>query len=160
MELVRKKILISGASSGIGKATALRFAQEGWDVCLNARREELLMQIKTTLPAGNHMVCAGDYSDPAVAQRIAEQIARTWGGLDALANCAGIFSPGHAIDQPLDDWRYVLDLMLYGGVQLTRLAVPLMRDGGRIIHVTSIHGERAEAGAASYSMAKAALNPP
>jgi NAD(P)-dependent dehydrogenase (short-subunit alcohol dehydrogenase family) len=48
--------------------------------------------------------------------------------------------------------------MVFGGVQLTRLAVPLMSDGGRIIHVTSIHGERAEVGASSYSMAKAALN--
>lgn len=154
----RKRVLISGASSGIGKATAQRFAAEGWDVCLNARREELLVEIVGSLPARNHLVCAGDYSDPQVAARIGEKIGSAWGGVDVLANCAGVFSPGDAIEQPLDEWRKVLDLMLFGGVLLTRLAVPMMPNGGRIIHVTSIHGERAERGASSYSMAKAALN--
>lgn len=154
----RKRVLISGASSGIGKATAQRFAAEGWDVCLNARREEMLKEIVASLPVGNHIVCAGDYSDPAVAARIGEEIGEHWGGLDALANCAGVFAQGHTIDQPLDEWRKLLELMLFGAVQLTRLSVPFMQNGGRIIHVTSIHGDRAEMGASSYSMAKAAVN--
>jgi len=158
MESKKKRVLISGASSGIGEAAAQRFAVEGWDVCLNARREDVLMQLKESLPRGNHLVCAGDYSDPQVVERMSSQIRSAWGGLDALVNCAGVFSVGHSVEQPLDEWRKLLELMLFGGVQLTRLAVPLMESGGRIVHVTSIHGERAEAGASSYSMAKAALN--
>jgi len=154
----RKQVLVSGASSGIGKATAIRFAAEGWDVAINARRKALLAELENELPPGNHLVCAGDYSDPAAAGQIADQIRAAWGRLDALVNCAGVFFPGDAIETALDEWRKPFDIMVNGAVHLTRLAVPLMTAGGRIIHVTSIHGERAEARASSYSMAKAALN--
>jgi NAD(P)-dependent dehydrogenase (short-subunit alcohol dehydrogenase family) len=154
----RKKALISGASSGIGRATAIRFAREGWDVCLNARREKKLAAVKQSLPAGDHLVCPGDYGDASVAGAIRDAIQANWGRLDALINCAGVFLAGDAIDTPLDEWRKPFDLMVNGALHLTRVAVPLMREGGRIIHVTSIHGGRAEAGASSYSMAKAALN--
>lgn len=153
-----KKVLVSGASSGIGRATAIRFAQEGWDVCLNARRAGLLDELKTQLLPGNHLVSAGDYSDMRVAEQIAEQIGNEWGTLDVLVNCAGIAIPGRALETPMEEWRLSFDIMFNGGVNLTRAAVPLMPDGGRVIHITSIHGERAEALASSYSMAKAALN--
>ena len=56
----RRKALISGASSGIGKATVYRFAAEGCDVCLTARREHPLREIREDLPEGNHLVCSGD----------------------------------------------------------------------------------------------------
>ena len=154
----RKKALISGASSGIGRATAIRFAREGWDVCLNARREKKLVEVIKSLPAGDHLVCPGDYSDASVAGAIRDAIQANWGRLDVLVNCAGVFLAGHAIDTPLDEWRKPFDLMVNGALHLTRVAAPLMTEGGRIIHVTSIHGRRAEAGASSYSMAKAALN--
>ncbi len=150
--------MISGASSGIGKATAVRFAQEGCDVCLVARREKELLAVRDLLPPGEHLVCPGDYSDPDVVAQIAAQIQRAWGRLDALINCAGVFIPGDAVETPLDAWRRPLDIMVNGAVHLTRLAVPLMSHGGRIVHITSIHGERAEARASAYAMAKAALN--
>ena len=53
----RKKVLVSGASSGIGEATVYRFANEGFDVCLNARRKQKLQEIAEQLPAGDHLVC-------------------------------------------------------------------------------------------------------
>jgi 3-oxoacyl-[acyl-carrier protein] reductase len=59
---------------------------------------------------------------------------------------------------PIEQWRQAFDIMVSGALYMTRVAVPFMSDGGRIIHVTSIHGERAEAQASSYSMAKAAIN--
>jgi len=154
----RKKALLSGASSGIGEATVRRFAAEGWDVCVNARRERMLEGIVSELPPGDHVVCAGDYSEPEVAARIAQTLRERWGRLDALVNCAGTFNGADSIDSSLEEWRIPLDSMVNGGVNLTRVAVPLMSDGGRIIHITSIHGERAEANASGYSMAKAALN--
>ena len=131
----RKNVLVSGASSGIGKATAIRFANEGWDVCLTARREKELMAVKESLPPGNHLVCPGDYSDPAVAQAIRDVIQSKWGKLDVLVNCAGVFLAAHAIDAPLEKWRKPFDLMVNGAVYLTRMAVPLMTGGGRIIRV-------------------------
>jgi 3-oxoacyl-[acyl-carrier protein] reductase len=154
----RKKALISGASSGIGEATARRFAAEGWDVCLNARRGDRLAALAAGFPLGEHLICPGDYSDPDVAARIGQSVRQAWGRLDALINCAGVFMPVDPVDSTMDDWRKPFDLMFNGGVNLTRMAVPFMTAGGRVIHVTSIHGERAEAKASSYSMAKAALN--
>jgi NAD(P)-dependent dehydrogenase (short-subunit alcohol dehydrogenase family) len=153
----RRKVLITGASSGIGAATARRFASEGFDVCINARREPLLQQLKNELAAGKHLVCAGDYSDVKVCEQMAQTIAREWGKLDVVVNSAGISEAVDAIASPIVEWRRCLDTMLWGAVHLTRTAAPLMSAGGRIIHITSIHGTRAERGASSYSMAKAAI---
>jgi NAD(P)-dependent dehydrogenase (short-subunit alcohol dehydrogenase family) len=127
----RPRVVVTGASSGIGRATALRFAVDGFDVGVNSRREARLRQLVEAFPAGNHLVCAGDYADPEVA---------------------------NSIDSPIDQWRRPFDTMFEGGVRITRMVVPLMPQGGRVIHITSIHGGRAEANAGAYSMAKAALN--
>ena len=154
----RNKVIVTGASSGIGRATAERFAGEGWDVCVTARREDRLRALVDGLPAGKHLFVAGDYSDPRTAQAIAEKIRGAWGVVDALANCAGAYFGALVIDSTLEDWRKSFDIMIDGALYLTRAAVPLMTRGGRIIHVTSIHHDRAESGSSSYSMAKAALN--
>lgn len=154
----RRKAIITGASSGIGLATAVRFANDGYDVCLNARREARLQKLVRQLAEGDHLVCAGDYSDPAVIQTMGETVRARWGRLDVLVNCAGVHRSAEAIESPVDEWRQPFDTMFWGGVQVTRMAVPLMSEGGRVIHVTSIHGDRAEPGSSAYAMAKAALN--
>lgn len=154
----RSRAVISGASSGIGKATAQRFAREGWDVCLTARRVRVLEEVRKGLTPGNHLVCPGDYSDPDTASSIREAVALQWGSVDALVNCAGVFIGGDPIEDPFEEWRRPLEIIINGAVLLTRAAVPLMAGGGRVIHVTSIHGARAELGSSAYSMAKAALD--
>ena len=154
----RKRAIITGASSGVGRAAAVRFAAEGWDVCLTARRANELEQLREELLPGGHLVCPGDSGQESTAQAIASQVAELWGGLDALINCAGIYTPVHSIDTPLAEFHRAFEIMVNGALYLTRAAVPLMQDGGRIVHVTSIHGDRAEALASSYSMAKAAIN--
>ncbi|MHB0856441.1 MAG: SDR family NAD(P)-dependent oxidoreductase [Anaerolineae bacterium] len=153
-----KRVLICGASSGIGRATAHRFAAEGWHVCLSARRKPLLRELVAELPVGEHIICAGNYVEASVAEEIQGKIRARWGELDALVNCCGVWESGDPITQPLEEWRHPFDLMVNGAINLTRLAVPLMTEGGRIVHVTSIHGERAELGGSAYAMAKAALN--
>ena len=155
---MRKKAIITGASSGIGRATALRFASDGWDVCVLARREPFLRELLAELPPGDHLLVTGDSSDPAVADALATTIDGRWGRLDALIHCAGTWQPTAAIGSPLDDWRKPFDMMVDAAVLMTRAAVPLMRSGGRVIHVTSIHGARVEANGSSYAMAKAAIN--
>lgn len=154
----RKKIVVSGASSGIGKATALRFAQEGWDVCVTARRENVLQELVSSFPKGDHLICPGDYSDPSCAESIGDAISESWGRLDVLANIAGVYMAAHVIDSPLDEWRKPFDIMVDGAVYLTRMSVPWMKNGGRIIHCTSIHCDRAEIGSSAYAMAKSAIN--
>jgi 3-oxoacyl-[acyl-carrier protein] reductase len=154
----RKKVVVTGASSGIGYATAQRFAQEGWDVCVTARRKTILDELVATFPPGEHLICAGDYSDPACAESIGKAIHENWGELDALANVAGVYMAAKVIDSPLEEWRKPFDMMIDAAVYMTRMAVPWMKDGGRIIHCTSIHCDRAETGSSAYSMAKAAIN--
>lgn len=154
----KKKVVVTGASSGIGRATAARFALDGYDVCLNGRRAERLQELVRTFPIGDHLVCPGDYSDAAVAQAMDQTLRTRWKRLDALVNCAGISQSADVIHSPLEHWRKPFDIMFEGGVRMTRLCVPLMIGGGRIIHITSIHGERAEHGSSAYAIAKAALN--
>lgn len=154
----RRKVLITGASSGIGLATARRFATEGCDVAVNARRESHLRELVASLPAGQHLVCAGEYDDSRVAESVEKTLRETWGRVDVLVNCAGVSLPADVIGSSAADWRRPFDIMVNGALNFTRLAVALMPDGGRIVHITSIHGERAEAGAGAYGMAKAALN--
>jgi len=158
MDKKRPRVIVTGASSGIGKATAIRFAQEGWDVCLVARREKILQEICTSLPQGHHLICPGSYAEAATVECIRSAVLENWGAVDVLVNNAGIFMGADAIDSPLEEWRIPFDLMVNGAVLMTRLAASLMPQGGRIIHVTSIHGERAENKATGYSMAKAAIN--
>lgn len=154
----RKKVVVTGASSGIGAATALRFAREGWDVCVTARREKELQMLVAEFPSGDHLVCPGDYSNPATVALVDNSIKAHWGRLDTLANVAGVYFGSHPIDSTLEEWRKPFDIMINGAVYMTRMCVPWMQEGGRIIHCTSIHGERAEIGSSSYSMAKAAIN--
>jgi len=153
-----KYILITGASSGIGKAAAFRFAHEGWNVCLVARRKELLDQIRAQLPEGRHLVCPGAFEQSETAERIRTAVSTEWGNLDVLVNNAGVFMTADALNSPLEEWRKPFDIMLNGSISLTRTAAALMKKSGRIIHVTSIHGERVEARASAYAMAKAAIN--
>jgi len=154
----KRKALITGASSGIGRATAQRFAAGGWDVCVLARREAELERLLAELPTGDHLKLAGDYACAETAGRLETLLRERWGRLDALVNCAGVFMAGDPITAPLAEWRKPLDIILDGAVHMTRVAVPLLASGGRVIHVTSIHGDRVERGGSAYAMAKAALN--
>lgn len=154
----KRRVIVTGASSGIGRATAIRFASDGYEVCLNARRGDRLQQLVESFPIGDHLVCAGDYSQPATLTAMDKALREHWGEVDVLVNCAGVFQAAEALESDLAKWRRPFDTMVEGGVGITRLAVPLMPNGGRIVHITSIHGERAEATASAYAMAKAALN--
>ncbi len=154
----RRTVVVTGASSGIGRATALRFAADGFDVCINARRGQRLQELVARFPPGEHLVCPGDYSQPAVVTELERKLRERWGKVDVLVNCAGIFLAADAIASPLDEWRKPFDTMVDGGVRITRVVAPLIPAGGRIIHITSIHGDRAEARSSAYAMAKAALN--
>ncbi len=156
--MYRKKVLITGAASGIGRSTAIRFSREGYDVCLNDIQEEKLESIVNELQEGNHLLLKGSYAEEETIRSGEEIIKKNWGGLDALVNCAGVFKKTDPIGMDIHQWRPVLDNMLNGCFLITRLAVKFMQEEGRIIHITSIHGTRAEMHASSYSVAKAAIN--
>jgi 3-oxoacyl-[acyl-carrier protein] reductase len=154
----RPKVLITGAASGIGRATAIRFAQEGYDVCANDIQEDKLHTLLKELAPGNHLLLPGSYTQKATIAAGQQLISDQWGTLDALVSCAGVSGKSDPIQMPIEQWRVLFDLMVNGTVLISQLAASLMQHGGRIIHITSIHGTRAEEGASSYSMAKAAIN--
>jgi 3-oxoacyl-[acyl-carrier protein] reductase len=154
----RPKVLITGAASGIGRATALRFAHEGYDVCLNDIQADKLTQLLNELAPGNHLILHGSYAGKEVIQNGEKLIKESWGTLDALVSCAGISQKTDPLQMEIEEWRIIFDTMVNGCILISRLAVQFMVNGGRIIHVTSIHGTRAEPGASSYSMAKSAIN--
>ncbi|MEP6467872.1 MAG: SDR family oxidoreductase [Parafilimonas sp.] len=154
----RKKVLITGAASGIGKATAMRFANEGYDVCVNDIQPEKLKDVFKQLPKGNHLLLEGSYADEATIIEGEKIIQHNWNHIDVLINCAGVFAKTDPLQMELDQWRVTFDIMLNGCLLITQLAVKFMKQTGRIVHITSIHGTRAETHASSYSMAKAAIN--
>ncbi len=156
-----KRVLITGASSGIGLATARRFAAEGWATILLARREKLLREICSSLPGGpeRHLVVAGDYSQDETVGKLSQLFDnKEVIQLDALVNCAAVIGAEPIVDSPLEQWRKPLDAILNGAILMSRAAVSRMPSGGRIVHVTSIHGERAELLSSAYATAKAAVN--
>ncbi|CAN5397864.1 3-oxoacyl-[acyl-carrier-protein] reductase [soil metagenome] len=156
--MTRQRVLITGAASGIGRASALRFASEGYDVCANDIQEDKLKQLLTEMPPGNHLMLAGSYADKATIGKGENLIRETWGSLDVLVNCAGLSAKTDAVPKDIAEWHGVFDIMLNGCIMITQLAAKFMDNNGRIIHITSIHGTRAEIGASSYSMAKSAIN--
>lgn len=154
----RRKVLITGAASGIGRATAIRFANQGYDVCLNDIQAEKLPALLNELPQGNHLYFFGSYAEKGVILDGEKTIQQNWGTLDVLINCAGVSEKTNPIEMDIDRWRIVFDCMVNGCVLISQLAVKFMNTGGRIVHFSSIHGTRAEIHGSSYSMAKAAIN--
>ncbi len=154
----RKTVLITGAASGIGKAAAMRFAEEGFDVCLNDIQDDKINLLAKDLAKGNHLILSGSYAEETTVLSGEKLIKENWGSLDTLINCAGMFEKTYPLEMDLTRWRKILDSMLSGCHLMTTLAAKLMVNGGRIVHISSIHSERAEMHASSYSVAKAAIN--
>lgn len=156
---MKKRVLITGAASGIGKATAVRFADEGYDVCLNDVQAEKLESVLAALTPGNHLLLHGSYSDETTLLHGEKIIRERWGSLDAVVNCAGKFEKTDPMGMEIGQWRRNFDGMFAGCFRITQLGAKLMKEnGGRIIHISSIHGSRAEWHASSYSVAKAAID--
>jgi meso-butanediol dehydrogenase/(S,S)-butanediol dehydrogenase/diacetyl reductase len=135
----RKKVLITGAASGIGRATAIRFANEGFDVCVNDIQLEKLRTLLNELSEGNHLLLHGSYSENDTVLEGEKMIQQNWGSVDALINCAGVFEKTNPLEMDIDRWRIIFDTMLNGCLFMTRLAVKFMKHSGRIIQL--FHGK-------------------
>ncbi|WP_299878278.1 SDR family oxidoreductase [uncultured Sulfitobacter sp.] len=149
-----KSIIITGASSGIGRATAELFLSEGWRVGLIARRAALLHEIADTHE--NAVALPADVTDPQAMEAAFD----TFGHLDVLFNNAGLFGPSAPIDEvPLDDWAQVLSVNLNGMFIAARLAFGRMRaqGGGRIINNGSLSAHVPRPGSVCYTTTKHAI---
>jgi NAD(P)-dependent dehydrogenase (short-subunit alcohol dehydrogenase family) len=155
-----KTILITGAGSGIGRATAQAFLDHGWKVALLGRREAPLHAT-----AGGHdnaRVVPCDVTDADALTEVFAGIAADWGRLDVLFNNAGTNVPGRPIDEiGIDEWKQVSDINITGMFLAARAAFGLMRHqspmGGRIINNGSISADRPRPGSVPYTMSKHAV---
>ena len=154
---MRKKIIVLGASSGIGKATAERFAREGWQVLMTGIDASQNEDVLKNLPGEGHQAWVLDARSEVDIQRFGQFVEQGFGPFDTLVNCIGISQSVPIIDSDFNDWNKPLQVMLYGFVHLCRTLVPSLKDGGRIIHITSIHHDRVAYGSSAYGMAKAAV---
>ncbi len=153
-------ILITGASSGIGRACAGAFLDAGWQVGLFARRQAALDEVAKG--RDNAVVLQGDVTRPEDVAGAVSGLVEAAGRLDVLFNNAGIFTPAAPIDEvPLDDWQRALDVNLTGMFLMARAAFGQMRrqvpQGGRIINNGSISAHAPRPGSVTYTTTKHAI---
>ncbi len=155
-----RSILITGASSGIGRATAELFLENGWQVGLLARRRDRLQDIAAGRGAAHVLVA--DVTDPVAVDAAFDDFVARAGRLDVLFNNAGIFGPAGPIDEiALADWFEVVNVNLNGMFLAARAAFRLMRQqspqGGRIINNGSISAHVPRPGSVGYTVTKHAI---
>lgn len=153
--------LVTGASSGLGRATALGLAQAGADVMLMARSETDLQQVAAEIEAAGRraLVCPVDLSDSAVLTDAVSRGVDAFGRLDILVNNAATDVPGPVTELTSDDWDRVMNVNLRAPFLLARAAFPHMQrqGGGIIINVSSVAGKRGWANASAYCASKFGL---
>ena len=155
-----KTILVTGAGSGIGRATARLFLRQGWRVALMGRREAPLGE--TAGDAEDALVLPCDVTDADALDAAMGRIVDAWGRLDVVFNNAGTNVAAAPIDEiPVADWRQVLDVNVGGAFLVARAAFGQMRrqdpQGGRIINNGSISAHVPRPGSAPYTVSKHAI---
>ena len=154
---MKKKIVVLGGSSGIGRATAERFAQEGWQVLVAGHIAKECSETLDCLAGEGHLACTTDVRLEADIEKMRQVVALEFGQVDAFINSIGISQSMPVMDSDFVQWDNALQVMLYGAVKCCRALIPLLKEGGRIINITSIHHERVAKGSSAYGMSKAAI---
>jgi NAD(P)-dependent dehydrogenase (short-subunit alcohol dehydrogenase family) len=156
-DVAGKRVVITGASRGLGRLLATAFSRAGASVALVARTETDLKAVADDLP-GPSLVRAGEVTDEEFNEEVADAVVSEWGGSDTWIGNAGI-SPVVAGPRKTsaEVWRDVVDVNLTGAFLGARAAARVMTDGGRIIFTGSVLGERPREGLAAYSASKAGM---
>jgi short-subunit dehydrogenase len=154
-------VVITGASSGVGRATALRFARTGACLVLAARREGPLHDVVDECErlGASAVAVVTDVTNPDAVDALAAAAVENFGAIDVWVNCAAVAVYAEFTTVPLHDFRRVLDVNVMGYVHGARSALEVMEDQGRgvIVNVASIVGEVPQPYASSYGMSKAAV---
>jgi NAD(P)-dependent dehydrogenase (short-subunit alcohol dehydrogenase family) len=158
-----KVAIVTGASSGVGEASALALAREGYAVVLAGRRKELLESVaKKAGPGARTLAVPTDVSDPAAIRSLFARTKETFGRLDVLFNNAGIGAPGVPLeDLTFEQWKAVVDTNLTGSFVCTQEAFKIMKNqdprGGRIINNGSISAHTPRPNSSPYTSTKHAI---
>ena len=153
-----KVVIVTGAGTGIGAATAQRFARDGASVVLAGRRIEKLQQLASGLEPERVLVRPADVSKEADAAHLVEAAMQKFGRLDVLVNNAGVAVFGGFLELSLDDYRRTMATNVDGVIYCTRAAMPhLLESRGSVVNVSSVSGTGGDWGLAYYNASKGAL---
>jgi len=160
--LTDRRALVTGASSGIGRALAVELARHGADVVLLARREHRLTEVaQQVAQLGRNAVCVvGDVTDAAARQRALAAARDELGGLDILVNNAGVAAHGRFAEASPERLRPIMEVNFFAPVEFIRESLPLLREGVQpiVVNIGSILGRRGSPHKSEYSASKFALH--
>ena len=159
----RKTALVTGSSRGIGRAIAIKFAQEGYNLVINcASREDLLFETKAEIESYQVSCLAfvGDMGQYDLVEKLFQEIKKSFGSLDVLVNNAGIASIGLFTDMGPKDWDRIITTNLTSVFNCCSLAVPdmLHNKSGKIINISSVWGNVGASCEVAYSASKGGIN--
>lgn len=154
-----RRVLITGAASGLGKSLALRFAADGWRVAVCDLDEDRLSQTAEEIDraGGTCMYLRADVTSEQDIEQLAGSVSDHWGGLDVLVNNAGIAIAGRTDETSMEEWRRIFEVNFFGVLRTTQAMLPLIAQGGHIINVASFAGIAAAPGLVAYNTTKAAV---
>ncbi len=157
-ELRDRVAVITGASSGIGRAAALAFAREGVQVVLGARRADRLQEAVEAIQraGGKARALQTDVTQPGDVKRLVDEAVAAFGRLDILVNNAGLGYFGRLESMSMEETRHLFEVNVMGTIHGIQAAVPIMRSqrSGHIINISSVLGKRATPGSAVYAATK------
>jgi 3-oxoacyl-[acyl-carrier protein] reductase len=157
-----RRVLVTGASRGIGAAAARAFAQAGDRVAVHyGSRRHAALAVAEALPGDGHVVVGADLADADAVRRMVDEAAAGLGGIDVLVNNAGVFEPHPITDTSYEEWQRAwertLGVNLVGAANVTWCAVRHMGRGGRIVNVASRGAFRGEPRQPAYGASKAGV---
>jgi len=155
MEFEGKVAIVTGATSGIGMATARRFAEQGGRVAAVGRKKEVLAEIETQ----RIRTYAADLTSERETAGLVESVMHDFGSIDVLVNAAGIIATGNIENTSLPDYDLMMNINVRSVLQLTQLALPsIIARKGNIVNVSSVTGLRAFPNVLAYCISKAAVD--
>ena len=161
---MKPTILITGASRGIGKAIALRFAKEGCSLVITCKNSaDALIKLKNELAETygiSVLASVGNIGDYSYVQQLFDEIKHTFGGVDIVVNNAGISHIGLLSDMTPEEWHNLLDVNLSSVFYTSKLAIPYMlsKQAGKIINISSVWGNVGASCEVAYSASKGGMN--
>ncbi len=157
----QKRVLITGAGSGLGRALAFCFAENGWRVaCADLRLDHARETVRLITEFGvGAMALRVDVGDDASVEAMRDEVLAAWDGVDVVVNNAGVASAGTVAQASLDDWRWTLNTNLMGVVRGCRTFVPVLieQGAGHIVNIASFAGIANAPRMAAYSASKAGV---
>ena len=162
MNLSGKRVLVTGGSSGIGRACAITLAKRGSRVAVAGRQPDQLKKTLDAMANGRPAVAravVAELADADERERCVEESVEFLGGLDILVNAAGILETGDIESTTLDDWDSTMEINVRSLFHLTQLALPHLESSrGNVMNISSVAGPRPYAGILAYCVSKAAVD--